>query len=136
MAWERTMNYPDTFTQEMVAALGAEFSPEEIEFLPRAASGGMALGLAGNEKFADAIAEITLPLEPGDRIILYTDGFSEAMNTEREDYGDARLLGAALGRGRDASARDLLEAINADMVGFTDAALQHDDMTMIVLRFD
>lgn len=39
------MNYPETFSQEVVSALGAEFSPEEVEFLPRAASGGMALGL-------------------------------------------------------------------------------------------
>ena len=39
------MNYPESFSQELVAALGAEFSPEEVEFLPRATSGGMALGL-------------------------------------------------------------------------------------------
>jgi hypothetical protein len=39
------MNYPEMFSQEVVAALGAEFSAEEVEFLPRAASGGMALGL-------------------------------------------------------------------------------------------
>ena len=93
---------------------------------------------------ADALAS-----DPGERydVILTNPPFGKkssykvigedgGVNTEREDYGDARLLGAALGRGRDASARDLLEAINADMVGFTDAALQHDDMTMIVLRFD
>lgn len=39
------MSYPEMFSQEVVVALGAEFSPEEVEFLPRAASGGMALGL-------------------------------------------------------------------------------------------
>jgi sigma-B regulation protein RsbU (phosphoserine phosphatase) len=106
------------------------------EMIAQRAHGGMALGLAGTETFAGAITEVSLQLEAGDRLLLYTDGFSEAMNDAREDYGDSRLLGTALRHGDAASARDLLDAVNDDLLAFTGDALQHDDMTMIVLRFE
>ena len=63
---------------------------------------GLPIGVGeGNYK------EYTLRLEPGDRLYLYSDGLTEAMNADRHRFGNSRLL-AALSRLRDASLDDSL----------------------------
>ncbi len=55
---------------------------------------GMVLGLrlpGASERFADVLVEHTRPLLPGDVIVLYTDGITEAMDADGELFGDAAL---------------------------------------------
>lgn len=79
--------------------------------------------------------EQSLTLEPGEVLILFTDGISEAMTRDDEEWGEERMIASA-GRLKDQSAGDAVEAIFRDADAFTAGAPQHDDMTLLVLRID
>src|SRR5271163_2597595 len=70
----------------------------------------------------------SVTLAPGDLLIAYTDGISEAMTTEDEEWGEARML-AAIPREPAASAAEVLDQIFQAADAFTAGAEQHDDMT-------
>jgi sigma-B regulation protein RsbU (phosphoserine phosphatase) len=74
-----------------------------------------------------------LVLEPGDTLILYTDGISEAMTSNDEEWGDERMIAAAQAA-KDKPASELLDAIFVGVDTFTAGAPQHDDMTLLVLK--
>jgi serine phosphatase RsbU (regulator of sigma subunit)/Tfp pilus assembly protein PilF len=101
-------------------------SPERTE--------GMALGLARSETFAPPLVGYLHPLRRGDTIVFYTDGFSEAMNEGREEYGDEQLIESALRHSVLPDARRVLEAVGSDVEHFTGSAPRHNDMTMIVVK--
>jgi phosphoserine phosphatase RsbU/P len=79
--------------------------------------------------------ERSLFLEPGDLLIAYTDGISEAMTSEDEEWGEHRMLQAAPRRPT-ASAGEVLEEIFRAADEFTAGAEQHDDMTLLVLKLE
>lgn len=69
----------------------------------------------------------------GDLLVLYTDGVSEAMNPQDEEWGEALMM-EALGCCHGLSAQQTLEYTMAGADAFASAAPQHDDMTLVVLR--
>ncbi len=71
-------------------------------------------------------------LTPGDTLAIYTDGITEAFSAAEEEFGEERLI-ACLRRYRKMEARDLLEAVVAEVKQFSPAE-QHDDITLIVAR--
>ncbi len=77
--------------------------------------------------------ETKIKLKKGDLVVFYTDGITEAMNEQKEQYGEERLerLVKSLGI---VSAREVRDGILADVQAFTGNAEQHDDMTVVVLR--
>lgn len=77
-----------------------------------------------------------IQLEPGDVMLLFTDGISEAMDRRNEEWGEMRMTAAAQReRARGAmTAEGLLRAIFRRADEFAGAAPQHDDMTLMVLR--
>jgi len=76
----------------------------------------------------------SLRLGPGDAILLYTDGVTEAMNPAQELYGEARLVDlAASSAGQDA--QGLCAELAAGVHQFADGAEQSDDITLLVLRY-
>jgi serine phosphatase RsbU (regulator of sigma subunit) len=77
--------------------------------------------------------ETRLQLEPGDKIVFYTDGIVEAMNEKEEMYGFERLQ-EVLESSRSASAEELLKSILENVKVFTGEAEQHDDLTAIVVN--
>ena len=79
--------------------------------------------------------EQALSLEPGDLLILYTDGISEAMTHDDEEWGEERMIAAALPV-RNRSADEVLRAIMAAADAFTAGAAQHDDMTLLILKLN
>ncbi|MEE8587606.1 MAG: PP2C family protein-serine/threonine phosphatase [Acidobacteriota bacterium] len=96
-------------------------------------SSGIGLGLAGSRLFDRSLAVEEVQLAPGDSLILYSDGITEAMDGQGQEYGDDRFQKAIEGLdGHSAqSARDLL----LDQVRqFTGDVPQYDDMTIVVLR--
>ena len=91
--------------------------------------GGSVVGLLQNCSWTQG--QVTL--EPGDLLIAYTDGISEAMNAVDEEWGEECLIGAAR-QMRQAPAKALIEHISACADVFVAGAPQHDDMTLVVLR--
>jgi phosphoserine phosphatase RsbU/P len=76
-------------------------------------------------------------LSPGDVLIAFTDGISEAMDVDDEEWGEEHLIDSVRGSKLSSaapSARELLNSIFADATKFAGIAPQHDDMTLVVLR--
>jgi serine phosphatase RsbU (regulator of sigma subunit) len=73
-------------------------------------------------------------LKPGDRIYLYTDGVTEATDSQNKLYGQERL-NQVLNDHKDASPKDLCAFVKEDVDKFTGEAEQFDDITMLAFRF-
>ena len=97
----------------------------------RLEAGGMVLGLFEQAVFQ----EEPVALEPGDVVVAFSDGVSEALNDAGEEYSDERLL-AAVDVQRGSSPQDLLDALLRDVRQFTAGATQNDDVTMVIVRYD
>jgi adenylate cyclase len=75
-------------------------------------------------------------LAPGELLCLMTDGVAEAQNSAGDLYGHARAEQVIAGLFRsDASARELVTALQADVLAFEDGAEAHDDLTILALRW-
>ncbi len=82
------------------------------------------------------ISDISSPIHPGDGLIMYTDGVTEAWNpkSDQDFYGEQRLKSAILAAPKDAAA--LLDHLEADLSIFTQDASAQDDVTFLVLTRD
>jgi serine phosphatase RsbU (regulator of sigma subunit)/pSer/pThr/pTyr-binding forkhead associated (FHA) protein len=90
----------------------------------------MPVGLLESAEFEVA----TERLEPGDKVIIYSDGVSEAQNTAGEFFGKKRLR--ELARARAAEGCQVIHnAIQDAVAAFTEGAPQSDDITLLVLEF-
>src|SRR5262249_5131191 len=77
------------------------------------------------------VGEASIQLQPGDLIVLSTDGIHEARNAAGEEYGEQRLarcVGRANGK-----ASDVIEAILVDVAAHTGEAVQRDDVTIVAV---
>lgn len=92
---------------------------------------GIPLGLFLEPEFR--LEELSLQLEPGDRLLLYTDGLCDALDPNGQDFGRPRLLSllqAAAGLEPHALCHEVLERIGDFQAG----AEQYDDITLVALR--
>jgi len=89
---------------------------------------GTALGIIDGIGFSSQ----TLQLNPGDSLLLYTDGISEAMDVDYQAYGEQRLCELVTGLAHD-SAQELVETVIADVNSFTTGAEQSDDITLMAV---
>jgi len=89
--------------------------------------GGAPLGIFPNRNYADA----ALSLGSGDRLVLYTDGLTEAMNSDEQEFGERRLL-ELVSRNTSLGASDLVAEIKKEVVSFCNARF-HDDFTLVVV---
>jgi sigma-B regulation protein RsbU (phosphoserine phosphatase) len=95
---------------------------------------GMALGFDKGPVFERAIKEETTALGHGDRIVAYTDGIVEAMNAAGEQFGSNRFAQLV----RQLAMRDSNQMVNLLVKTLDDhkgAAPQHDDMTIVTMRY-
>lgn len=95
--------------------------------------GGLALGMAAEERFERALVPHEVGLCAGDVVVVVSDGVTEAMNPTTEEYGDERLLDVVRSGGG-ATAEKLRDAILADVSRFVAGAAPSDDLTVLVLR--
>jgi len=72
-------------------------------------------------------------LTPGDLLVIYTDGFSEAMSPNLEEWGENRLIGA-VSACNCLPAKDSITKIMQAADAFASGAPQNDDMTLVILR--
>jgi sigma-B regulation protein RsbU (phosphoserine phosphatase) len=79
--------------------------------------------------------EQSVALMPGDLLLMFTDGISEAMTREDEEWGEERMIASAQ-LCREKTANAAMRDIFRDVDGFTAGAAQHDDMTLLVLKLE
>jgi sigma-B regulation protein RsbU (phosphoserine phosphatase) len=98
----------------------------QVQSFPK---GGMALGVVGGLAFA----EYTTHLAPGDRLVLYSDGVTEAFSPQGDMFGQARLS-QVVQANTSYSAQSVLKGILNSVRRFTHNAPPADDLTVLVLR--
>jgi sigma-B regulation protein RsbU (phosphoserine phosphatase) len=96
----------------------------------RLSEGGTVLGVFPDTGYEQG----ELPLEPGDRVLFYTDGITEARDAAGEEYGEEKLAAAALACRTD-SAEAMKDALLADVNAFSGGHFE-DDATLIVVGVD
>jgi len=95
----------------------------------RLEDGGPVVGLLPGA----AYEEQTLDLLPGDILLAFTDGISEAMNAAQDEWGEDRMIAEAQAHA-DLNAAELLHRLFRAADSFAAGAPQHDDMTLLVMR--
>ena len=98
---------------------------------------GLVLGLRldRGETFERLLTEVTVSLHRGDVLLLFTDGISEAMDAESNMFGEDRLA-RLVGEHGHLPTDELRERILREIDAFVAGAPQHDDMTMILMKFE
>ncbi len=99
----------------------------ERRFLER---GGLILGFQERVEFE----EERVRLLPGDLVVLYTDGISEAADVTGEQFGEERLYAALSAMPRTLPAREVAERLLATLREFLDGTEAQDDITLLVLK--
>ena len=95
----------------------------------RLETGGIVLGMLPDMPYQEERSE----LQPGDLLLMFSDGITEAMNEREEEFEDERLA-EVLADSRDLSAELLLEKILAQVSSFTGGVPQQDDMTLVAIK--
>jgi sigma-B regulation protein RsbU (phosphoserine phosphatase) len=90
---------------------------------------GAAIGLVENTQFG----EETVILAPGDTLLLYTDGVTEARNPQKEEFGQERLV-ELVRQGSNRSAQALVREVRNGLEAFTDGQPLADDTTIVAGR--
>jgi len=96
-------------------------------------SPGMVVGIDSGNVFDRLTSDFAVPLEPDDCLLLYTDGVTEALNTEGDEFGldrTAESVRASANGGAPAIVKRVIE----DVRTFSGANPQNDDITLIAIR--
>jgi phosphoserine phosphatase RsbU/P len=104
-------------------------SPEAECMVQRLETGGPVLGIFTEVHYEQG----KLQLRPYDTLIAFTDGISEAMTADLEEWGEERLITAAR-MSTHLSAQDIVRAVIASADHFTAGAPQSDDLSLVVLK--
>jgi sigma-B regulation protein RsbU (phosphoserine phosphatase) len=98
--------------------------------LRRLDQGGLVLGLFQHASYDEG----SLQLQPGDVLVIFSDGVSEALNLSGEEFGEDRILSAVephLACDSPALLAHVLSAVRE----FAKGAVQNDDVTAVVVRY-
>jgi sigma-B regulation protein RsbU (phosphoserine phosphatase) len=96
----------------------------------RLEAGGLVLGLFPQATYEQEVVQ----LAPGDTVVVFSDGVSEALDVAGAEFGDERIL-AALQGVRGESPRAMLSALLDSVQQFAKGTPQNDDVTALVVRF-
>ncbi len=102
---------------------------DNFQTVDRLCVGGPVIGLIPDCVYEQAVVK----LSKGDELVIFTDGISEAMNRNLEEWGEERLA-QTVRSAPSRSCADLISEIMACADAFAAGAPQHDDMTLVVLR--
>jgi sigma-B regulation protein RsbU (phosphoserine phosphatase) len=91
--------------------------------------GGLPIGIQPEAKYESA----SVTLEPGDWLIIFTDGLVEAENSRQEEYGEARLL-STIGAAATTTPGEMLKRLMAELDIFVGSTPQHDDVTCLLVK--
>jgi sigma-B regulation protein RsbU (phosphoserine phosphatase) len=105
-------------------------SPVSSEEALRLGGCGPVVGLLPDAEYQ----QTNLPIEPGDILLAFTDGISESMAINEEEWGEDRMI-TCLRNHADLPASKLLERLMDEATLFATGAPQYDDMTLLVFKF-
>ncbi|HLW88082.1 MAG TPA: PP2C family protein-serine/threonine phosphatase [Terriglobales bacterium] len=97
--------------------------------IERLTNGGLPLGIMSDAPYESG----TVSLQPGDWLVIFTDGVVEALNAKGEEYEESRLLNV-LQNGTTATPDELLRRLMADLDFFVGTTPQHDDVTCMLVK--
>jgi len=78
-------------------------------------------------------AETAIPLAPGDLLLLYSDGITEAVNDKNEEFSEERMV-RAVADYRHKPAEQLIRRVVGAVQDFAMGCAQSDDMTLVILK--
>jgi sigma-B regulation protein RsbU (phosphoserine phosphatase) len=99
--------------------------------MKRLATGGPIIGVLEHHSFEASCEK----LQPGQLLLLYTDGVTEALNRKEEIFGEARLQ-ELIRRHAAEDAKTLIDRVHQAVVDFTEGVLRLDDMTLMVMKIE
>lgn len=102
---------------------GSSPEPERLRI------GGIMIGALPGIEFADA----TFDFHPGDLLVVYSDGITEAEDAREEEFGEPRLLEVLAACRKDAAA-SIIDRVIAAVQDFAGNTPQSDDITLVVIR--
>jgi len=120
---DRTLTYVNAGHNPPLLIRGDSGSVEWLQ------ADGIALGVLEDVAFES----VRIALAPGDLVVMYTDGVTEAQNESNEEFGEDRLT-ETVTRSRSLDAGAVLDAIIAAITDHAGTHPQHDDITLIVLK--
>jgi len=104
---------------------------EEVSYFR---SEGLGLGILRNDSYGRHVKNQFWDYNPGDVMVIYTDGIPEARNAEGDEYGEDRLA-EMLGQCFYQSAEEINQYIRQDVQDFSKGLPLHDDQTLLVIKF-
>ena len=96
-------------------------------------SPGMVVGIDSGSVFDRLTVDFSVPLERNDCLVLYTDGVTETLNSEEDEYGVDRMMQSVRASAND-GAQAIVKRIIEDVREFTGSVPQNDDITVIAIR--
>jgi serine phosphatase RsbU (regulator of sigma subunit) len=105
----------------ILAATGGEAKRPDLTGFP--------IGMIANAKYEESVIE----LQPGDRLYLHSDGLTEEVNAEDEQFGDERLL-SAIADGRDLSLSDTVESLVRRVIAWRGEDHLKDDVSILAIE--
>jgi sigma-B regulation protein RsbU (phosphoserine phosphatase) len=96
-------------------------------------SPGMVVGIDSGSVFDRLTTDFSVPLERDDCLVLYTDGVTETLNSEGDEYGVDRMMQSVRASAND-GAQAIVKRIIGDVREFTGSVPQNDDITVIAIR--
>jgi sigma-B regulation protein RsbU (phosphoserine phosphatase) len=97
--------------------------------IERLGVGGLPFGIMPDSKYEAAM----ITLNPGDWLVIFTDGLVEAVNARDEEYGEVRLL-ATLESAKSLDPDGLLKRLMSELDLYVGNTPQHDDVTCMLLK--
>jgi sigma-B regulation protein RsbU (phosphoserine phosphatase) len=94
---------------------------------------GMVVGIDSGNVFDRLTADFAIPLEREDCLVLYTDGVTETLNSEGDEFGVERMMQSVRASAND-GAQAIVRKVIDDVRDFTGSAPQNDDITLIAIR--
>jgi sigma-B regulation protein RsbU (phosphoserine phosphatase) len=100
-------------------------------------AGGLAIGLGDEATFGAALEERLVNLNPGDMVVAYTDGVTEAMDGAGNEWGILNFVKTIQLTGIDTDeqgAQGLIKTVHQKLMQYVGETAQYDDMTLVALR--
>jgi serine phosphatase RsbU (regulator of sigma subunit)/anti-sigma regulatory factor (Ser/Thr protein kinase)/transposase/uncharacterized membrane protein affecting hemolysin expression len=126
---KRTINFASAGHNPMILFRG---STKEVFFLkPKGFPVG--IDLPEEDMFERSMAIQKIKLEKDDVLVIYTDGITEAMNLQKDQYGEKRLI-EVIRDNYQLTPAELVQKLNESIAQFTNGAEQNDDITVVAIK--